>query len=166
MVVTGVILPVFSLVVLGLAANVYSWIRLQMDYLAVMGHHPMEIKALVSYEQWRVAISRYWDNESRATRLKLIMKRGTIGIMKMPLEINNIYSYYFTLYFSTALAGCLYSVAHGLTWIAIPVCVVLACGLYTSGSLYVLKLDFVGQKVRELIVPTDTATIEEMTDDN
>lgn len=163
------VIPLFSLVVLSLSSNVYTWIRLQLEYLAIFSHHPKRLERTLTWEEWRAETSDRWHKFPVRRRAWLVVRDTVVCFATLPLRLNNIYRYYILLYVSVAIASITfphYASHRGFSlWYPVGLCIVMLFFL-GAGTLDVVKFSAVGDGLRDSVLrPPEQIEIEEVTDD-
>ena len=104
----GTVVPVFSLGILVLAINVYSWIGLQLKYLDDATHANANPSEFRSYFEFRRKLNELWESMTLFERIKLSAKEGIWYYISMPTKIRDIYCYYFLIYIVAPLISLSY----------------------------------------------------------
>ncbi|HEV2755931.1 MAG TPA: hypothetical protein VG318_09175 [Actinomycetota bacterium] len=164
-VVFNFIIPSFSLIVLSLSANVYTWIRLQIEYLAIVATHPTRLTCCLTYEEWKSAFTNHWARHPLRERRRRTITEAIRLYALLPLHVNNIYRYYFLIYTSSGLASMVYAVGNGTHVVFVPALGLLQLFFLASGTHDAMKLAVIGSEVRETMVSGPSIEIEDIGDD-
>lgn len=147
-VVFNLLVPSFSLVVLTLAVNVYAWIRLQLEYLALISTHPEGLRHIPTYEQWKALCQTRWLACLRHQRISRLFVSSVQSLVLLPFKVRDIYHYYFLLYIATGFANLAYAASRGTPWQFLLLYTAIAWLLLGVGSSECAVLRWVAPAVR------------------
>lgn len=105
------IIPVFSLVILMLAFNIYSWITEQLLYLEYFGSYEYFMRYRVSYEAFCSTVMAAWKGKSLVAREWKYAVRVLLFMLKVPISLHNLYCYYFLIYLAAPYLSVAYVVS-------------------------------------------------------
>ncbi|MBS9405487.1 hypothetical protein KG088_17935 [Halomonas sp. TRM85114] len=104
----SITIPLFSLVALILALNVYSWIAIQISYLQTVALKHPRVREPITYFDYRARIEDNWLSRAPVKRFFIVVRGGFKYYIQLPFKMRDIYCYYFLIYVISPIACMVY----------------------------------------------------------